>query len=91
MLYIIKKHKVSGEIVKVDGSKWASFSTGKIDDATFAKIKSATESKTEYLVITQEGSTLMTKDEAIAAMSDKDRELKAYCDGYDAVKKAMSY
>jgi len=91
MVQIVKQHKVTGEIAKVDGSKWTDRSIGKINDATFAKIKAATEKATDWLIIGQEGSTLMTRDEAIAAMTDKDRELKAYCDRNDSVKKAMSY
>lgn len=91
MIQIVKQHKVTGEIVKVDGSKWANVATGKIDDATLAKIKAVTEAKTDYIVVGQEGSSLMTKDEALAAMTDKDRELKAYYDNKAKVEEAMAY
>ena len=91
MVQIVKQHKVTGEIAKADGSKFVDRSIGKINDATFAKIKAATEKATDWLVIGQEGSSLMTRDEAIAAMTDKDRELKAYYDNKARVEKAMSY
>jgi hypothetical protein len=85
MVQVIKQNKVTGEIVKIDGSKWVDCTIGKINDATFAKIKAATEKATDYYIIGQEGFS------DTYVMTDKDRELKAYCDHNDSVKKAMSY
>jgi len=85
MVQIIKQNKVTGEIVKVDGSKWVNLAIGKIDSATFAKIKAVTESKTEYMVIGQEGTT------DAYVMTAKDKELKDYCDSKTRTERAMSY
>jgi hypothetical protein len=85
MVQIVKQHKVTGEIVKADGSKWTDCTIGKINDATFAKIKAATEKATDWLIIGQEGTT------DAYVMTAKDIELKAYYDNKARVEKAMSY
>ena len=87
MVQLIKQHKVTGEIVKVDAkTAWIGLD-GTIPAHALAKIKAATESATEYLVIGQEG----VYEAPAHVMTDKERELKAYCDHNDRVKQAMSY
>ena len=55
-IYIIKAHKVTGEIVKVDvATTKVPVIDGRITDAVFAKVKESTEKNTEYNVIGLEG------------------------------------
>lgn len=87
MVQLIKQHKVTGEIVKVEAKReWIGID-GTIPTHVLAKIKAATESATEYLVIGQEG----VYEAPAHAMTDKERELKAYCDHNDRVERAMNY
>ena len=88
MVQLVKQHKVTGEIVKVDAKKeWLSITSGTIPANVFAKIKAATEAATEYYVIGQEG----VQEREAYVMTQSDKDLKEYCDHYDRVVKAMSY
>lgn len=88
MVQLIKQHKVTGEIVKVEAKReWLSVASGTIPEHVLAKIKAATEANTEYNVLGQEG----TYEAPAHVMTDKERELKAYYDDKAKTDKAMSY
>jgi len=84
MTQIVKQHKVTGEIVKVDATRFAGI-CGVISDVNFDKIKDATEKATDYCVIGQE------TDYVDYVMTAKDKELDAYCKDHDAITKAMAF
>lgn len=87
MVQIVKQHKVSGEIVKIDAKDaWINYLTGTIDARTFSMIKAATEKGSDYYVIGQEG-----KKEYNDTMTEKNAELKAYCDSRAKTLKALNY
>jgi len=87
MVQIIKQHKVTGEIIRVDAKDaWISSLDGTIPAHIFAKIQAATEAATEYRIIAQEGK----KEAERYVMTAKDKELKEYCDDHDAVVRAMN-
>ncbi len=87
MIQIVKQHKVTGEIVKVEAKKEWTDLTGTIPVRIFAQIKAATEKATEWNVIGQEG-----KYEAPAyVMTAKDKEAKDYYDSRERIERAMNY
>jgi len=86
MIQIIKQHKVTGEIVKVDAkTAWINTTSGTIPARIMAQIKAATEAASDYLVIGQEG----TYQAPTYVMSAKDKELKDYCDSRTRLERAM--
>lgn len=87
MIQIVKQHKVTGEIVKAEARKeWIGLD-GKIPARIFAMIKAATEKASEWNVIGQEG----TQESARYQMTEKDKDLKDYCDSRTRIERAMNH
>jgi hypothetical protein len=85
MVKIVKRHKVTGEIVKVDAKReWIGLD-GIIPAHILGKIKAATETGSDYLVLGQEG--VYTPEPYV--MTAKDKELEDYCNSRTRIERAM--
>ena len=83
MVQIVKQHKVTGEIVRVDAKReWISIIDGTIPAHIMAKIKAATEANSDYIVLGQEGKmerepVVKTAREVRDELRDKLRDAEA--------------
>lgn len=89
MVQVVKQHKVTGEIVKVDAkSDWIGLD-GTIPAPILAKIKAATEANTDYIVLDQEG-RLEREPVVKTARQERDELLAKLRDAEAADRDAMT-